>query len=214
MLRGRPCRLLLHTSRPIDLLDRLLETQAAVIVTPDEAARDQLAAADIALVMELVMEPGFEHDHDGLADRLAEIMQRRPDALLIRHARAPADIERVDAFLRVEEALSGMEDGITGLIPVVGNSGQGFASLSALAVASPRVLALALDEPALLTAIGAASISDGEAALDMARSFLQLTGAEMRLPVFSLPAEGKAGCARLAARGFSGFILREIPGKM
>lgn len=122
-------------------------------------------------------------DNDAFADRLRDLMTLKPDGFILTDARDRADGERLDAMLRVEEALAGLPDGQTLFLTILGLETQGFAKAIALAQSSARLIAMGQDSRAIATAIGAKTADAAEPVLQTCRSHIQLAGASAKIPV-------------------------------
>jgi citrate lyase beta subunit len=125
-------------------------------------------------------------DHDAFADKLSELMALKPDGLILADAKSSMDGERLDAMLRVEEALAGLPDGQTLFLVMLGFEAAGFAGAIALAKSSARIIALGQDSRAITNAIGARTAEAAEAVLQTCRSHIQLAGASAKIPVFEI----------------------------
>lgn len=122
-------------------------------------------------------------DNDAFAERLHDLMTLTPDGLILTDARDSADGERLDAMLRVEEALAGLSDGQTRFLAMLGFETRGFASTIALAQSSARLIAIGQDSRAIVKAIGAKTTDAAEPVLQTCRSHVQLAGASAKIPV-------------------------------
>ena len=121
-------------------------------------------------------------DNDAFADRLRDLMTLKPDGLILMDARDRSDGERLDAMLRVEEALAGLPDGQTQFLAILGLETQGFARAIALAQSSARLIAIGQDSRAIAMAIGAKTTDAAEPVLQTCRGHLQLAAASAKIP--------------------------------
>ncbi|QZO05526.1 hypothetical protein [Agrobacterium vitis] len=147
-------------------------------------------------------------DHDDFATLLALLMALEPNGLMLTDAATAADIQRLDALLRVEEARAGLADGSTPFIALLGGDPSGFFQASAIAASSARLIGLGLDEKAVIPAIKAETPSHAQPVLETCRSLVQLAAASANLPAFVQPysPEDTDAAADLVKRGFSALM--------
>ncbi|WP_156633361.1 hypothetical protein [Agrobacterium vitis] len=147
-------------------------------------------------------------DHDDVAALLARLMALEPDGLMLTDAATAADIQRLDALLRVEEARAGLADGSTPFIALLGGNPSGFFQASDIAASSARLIGLGLDEGAVATAIQAETPRHAQPVLETCRSLVQLAAASANLPAFARPCspEDSDAAEGLVKRGFSALI--------
>ncbi|MGV1896874.1 hypothetical protein GOZ84_11940 [Agrobacterium vitis] len=147
-------------------------------------------------------------DHDDFTALLARLMALEPNGLMLTDAATVADIQRLDALLRVEEARAGLADGSTPFIALLGGNPSGFFQASAIAASSARLLGLGLDERAVVTAIQAETPRHAQPVLETCRSLVQLAASGANLPAIIHPfsSENADAAADLVKRGFSALI--------
>ncbi|MBB4008031.1 aldolase/citrate lyase family protein [Allorhizobium taibaishanense] len=207
-LKQQPCQVLRLFGGPVSFQ----QIPDGLIVTEGDVA-DVLQTLSQTLqppALPLVLGISARLDHDGFAEQLGQLMRLRPDALLLTDVAEPADSQRLDALLRVEEARLGIGDGETPVIALLGGDPAGFFKAAAIAASSRRLIGLGLDEASVCTAIGAASAQSTEPVLETCRSLVQLAAAATGLPALIRPTGGPDGlktrARALAKRGFSTLI--------
>lgn len=128
-------------------------------------------------------------DNDAFADHLTQSMDLKPDALILSGAKSAADCQRLDALLRVEEAVRGLKDGEMPFLLLLGLEAAGFARGVEMANSSKRLIAIGQDSQAIVDAIGAKSVRAAEPALNTTRSHVQLAAASARISAFEVLAD-------------------------
>lgn len=169
----------------------------------------QASASHSALPFLLTLSAQLQHDD--FAERLKQCMDLKPDALILSDAKTPADCQRLDALLRVEEALRGKMDGETQFLLAMGKEVAGFANLVAMANSSRRLIAIGQDTQAVITAIGATSASASEPVLNTTRSHIQLAAASARICAFEVLSDNadEHSTQALIHQGFGALATRD-----
>ena len=148
---------------------------------------------------------------DGLVDRdLDDLLPLRPDAVLLRGAVGPRDLQHLGAKLAVREAEGRLPGGRIGILAAGADTPAGVLALADLAGASPRLRALVWDGGRLARALGLADPAAGP--LLRARDMLVLAAAAAGVPALAMPESGRAladTCAAAAREGFAGVVARE-----
>lgn len=125
-------------------------------------------------------------DHDAFAEQLTLLMAEKPHGLILTDVKNRADGERLDAMLRVEEAMAGMADGSTKFLVLLGGEPAGFAQAVELAHCSSRLVAIGQDSDAIIAATGAKTKEAADPVLNATRSAIQLAAASARIPAFEV----------------------------
>jgi citrate lyase beta subunit len=134
-------------------------------------------------------------DHDAFDKQLSELMAQKPNGLILTDAKSRADGERLDAMLRVEEAMSGLLDGDTVFLAMLGGEIAGMANAIAIAQSSTRIIAIGQDSRAIVNAIGAKTPTAAQSILQTTRTQSQLAGASANIPVFDVLASDQSEVA-------------------
>ncbi|MBB4953386.1 citrate lyase beta subunit [Agrobacterium vitis] len=154
--------------------------------------------------------------HDAFANELTRLMALRPAGLMLTEAKSRADGERLDALLRVEEAKAGLRDGEMVFLAMLGAEPAGFARAIELAHSSSRLIAIGQDSRAIVSAIGARSLTAAAPVLNTTRSHVQLAAASAGLPAFEVLAgkshQRAAQAKQLVNQGFQMLVTDDPDG--
>lgn len=206
LIGGKACRSMLF------LDGDLLENKEEWPCTPDVLAfGDTYQGNPRQSTLPFLLTVSAQTDHDSFAERLTQCMDLMPDALILSDAQTPADCQRLDALLRVEEALRGKMDGKTKFLLAMGKKVAGFANLVAMAKSSRRLIAIGQDTQAVITAIGATSASAAESVLNTTRSHIQLAAASAHICAFEVLDQNadESRAQALIQQGFGALATRD-----
>jgi citrate lyase subunit beta/citryl-CoA lyase len=145
----------------------------------------------------------------GLADAdLDAVMAGAPDAVLLPGAVGGRDLQHLAAKLAVREAVHALAAGSSAIIAVPADTAAGVLALPTLAIARPRLVALAWDPAALAAALG---IAVGASPVRAARDLLLLAAAAAGIPALDCGVAGNdvsPACAGARRDGFAGRLAR------
>lgn len=96
-----------------------------------------------------------------LDDDLEAVMPARPHGIMLPKADGIADVERLSVKLRVQEAVNGLADGATHVLPIITETAAGVFAAASFARRSERLTGLTWGAEDLSAAIGANTPRDG-----------------------------------------------------
>lgn len=156
-------------------------------------------------------------DDDNGQDALSPLVALRPDGFVLSGCGGVADIQKLDAMLRVAEAENGIEAGSVAILAEVGEAPEFFLSSHSLRGMSARLKGLIFDGAALTRATASQANNTmaerlGAPAL-FARAATVLKASQAGLPCYELLTEAPLSLEELLAKrdisladGFSGVI--------
>jgi citrate lyase subunit beta / citryl-CoA lyase len=95
-------------------------------------------------------------------DDLAAVMAAKPDGIMLPKSSGGDDVMLLSAKLRVHEAECGINDGATGIIPIITETAIGVLSAASYRATTTRLAGITWGAEDLSAAIGARSARDGE----------------------------------------------------
>ncbi|OAP34427.1 aldolase [Sinorhizobium glycinis] len=100
--------------------------------------------------------PADTIDEEGLSALVADV-----DGVVLTACRGPADIQKLDAMLKVAEAVAGIPQGRTALLAEYATVAESVLSPHSLACVSPRLSGLIFDAAILAEACGCRRVTEG-----------------------------------------------------
>jgi citrate lyase subunit beta / citryl-CoA lyase len=205
VLAGRPVAVI------VDIREDWTTARSRVQPILDRRASDSIKAPTLLRI-------GMPDDNNG-QDALSQLVALRPDGFVLSGCDGVADIQKLDAMLRVAEAENGMEAGSFAILAEVGEKQEFFLSPHSLRGISARLKGLIFDGAALARAT-ASRANDatagrlGAPAL-FARAATVLKASQAGLPRYELLAREPMSVEEVRAKrdisladGFSGVIAR------
>jgi citrate lyase subunit beta/citryl-CoA lyase len=131
---------------------------------------------------------------------LDAVIGARPHGIVLIGAAGPADVARLSAMLRPHEAMAGIADGTTGIVPMT-DTAAGLLALADYGRASARLVGLGWDAPAVSSALGARACRNANGNLSdaarLAQSLTLAAAAVTGVPAIDTPFDAAGNLSRL-----------------